>query len=291
MSAFETPLGEGMGSAVHLSGVVHLYPSPDGDVVALRGVDLDVASGEAVALLGPSGAGKSTVLRLLAGEFPPSAGSVSIGGLDIGRMSADALARLRAREISLVIQGASPNLLSYLSASQNVWFAQHGARRRDRALPYEPMELLDLFGLQPLADVRVDEMSSGEKQLVALVAGVAVLPRLLLIDEPTSQMNADERDRVIDTILAIHQRLRITVIIVTHDPEIASRLERTVTIRDGLVGAEGRFGAEFALVGRDGSMQLPPEVLDLLPSGSRVRVLRRTDHVELWRADDGGLPS
>jgi ABC-type lipoprotein export system ATPase subunit len=148
------------------------------------------------------------------------------------------------------------------------------------------MELLELFHVGGLASRRVDEMSMGERQRVALVAGVAVLPRLLLVDEPTSQLSGDERDQVIDTILTIHREIGLTVIVVTHDTQVASRFERTVTIRDGRVGAEGRYGVDYAVVGRDGSLHLPPEVLDLLPPDSLVRVIRLSNGVELRRADE-----
>jgi putative ABC transport system ATP-binding protein len=287
MSTLESPSGANeMGTEVHLAGVVHLYSSLEGEVVALRGIDLDIKAGESIALLGPSGAGKSTVLGLLAGEFPPSAGSVRIGEHEIGKLSAEVLSRLRAGDISLVVQGASANLLSYATAQENVWFAQHGARRRGDAPARSAMELLELFGIADLADRRIAEMSIGERQRVALVAGVAVLPRLLLVDEPTSQLTSEERDRVIESILAIHREIGLTVIVVTHDAEVANRFERTVTIRDGRVGAEGRYGVEYAVVGRDGSLHLPLQVLDLLPPDSLVRVIRLANGVELRRADE-----
>jgi ABC-type lipoprotein export system ATPase subunit len=268
---------------VHLSGVVHIYPSSEGDVVALRGVDLDIRAGESVALLGPSGAGKSTVLGLLAGEFQPSAGTIRIGDVDVGRVDPDELAALRARDVSLVVQGAGANLLPYATASQNVWFGQHGARSRGHKLDQTSGEVLDLFGLASLTDVPAAEMSAGEQQRLALAAGVAMFPRLLLLDEPTSQLRDRERDEVIDAIVEVHRRLGITVVVVTHDGDVASRLERTVTIRDGRVGAEGRAGQEYAVVGRDGSLHLPPEVLDLLPPDSLVRVTKLQDSVELRR--------
>jgi ABC-type lipoprotein export system ATPase subunit len=275
---------------VHLAGVVHLYSSPEGEVVALRGVDLDIGAGESVALLGPSGAGKSTVLGLLAGEFTPSAGSVQIGEHDIARLGSDVLSRLRSRDISLVVQGATTNLLSYATALENVWYAQHGARRRGSSPARGAVELLELFGVGELADRRVAEMSMGERQRVALVAGVAILPRLLLVDEPTSQLTNEDRDRVIETILTIHRQFGLTVIVVTHDADVARQFERTVTIRDGRVGAEGRYGVEFAVVGRDGSLHLPPDVLDLLPPDSLVRVIRRPpDGVELRLANEEEL--
>jgi len=290
MSSLETSVdAHEMGAEVHLSGVVHLYASAEGDVVALRGIDLDIRAGESVALLGPSGAGKSTVLGLLAGEFSPSAGTVLIGEHDVGRLGAEDLSRLRSRDISLVVQGASANLLSYATALENVWFAQHGARRRRGQPTQSAEELLELFGISDLADRRIAEMSIGQRQRVALVAGVAVLPRLLLIDEPTSQLASHERDEVIDTILTIHRQFGLTVVVVTHDAEVATRFERTVTIRDGRVGAEGRYGVEYAVIGRDGSLHLPPHVLDLLPPDSLVRVIRREDGVDLRLADEGEL--
>ena len=276
---------------VHLSGVVHIYPSSEGDVVALRGVDLDIEAGESVALLGPSGAGKSTVLGLLAGEFHPSAGSIRIGDLAVDRATNDVLATLRSRDVALVVQSARANLLPYATATQNVWFAQHGARRRGSALDRTPGELLDLFGLSSVADIQAARLSAGGQQRLALVAGIATLPRLLLLDEPTSQLRDHERDEVIDAVVEMHHVLGMTVVVVTHDSDVASRLERTVTIRDGRVGAEGRRGREYAIVGRDGSVHLPPEVLDLLPPDSLVHVTRLEDSVELRRVDSEGNAS
>jgi putative ABC transport system ATP-binding protein len=273
------------GIDLHLRGVVHLYPSLDGDVVALRGVDLDVSAGEAVSLLGPSGAGKSTVLGLLAGNFAASAGRVLIGGEDVGRMAGDRLARLRALDVSLVVQGAEGNVLPYATAAENVWFAQQGARRRGRTSLIAPRELLGRFGLADVADVAVRRLSSGQRQRVALTAGVAPQPRLLLADEPTSRLDPQARDQAIEMLLTICTELGATVVAVTHDAEVAARLGRTVTIRDGRVGGEGRRGVDYAVVGHDGLVQLPPEVLDLLPPDSLVEVVRRPDGVHLRRPE------
>jgi putative ABC transport system ATP-binding protein len=275
-----------LGVDAELAGVVHLYPSPEGDVVALRGVDLQIAPGEAIALLGPSGAGKSTVLALLAGEFPASAGLVRVAGNNLGRMSQESLAALRARDISLVVQGASANLLPYATAVENVWFAQHGARRRGARLQHEARQLLEMFGMGRIADTPVELCSTGDRQRLALVTGVAVAPRLLLVDEPTSQLGLEDRDLVVETLVHIHDELRMTVVVVTHDAAVASHFARTVTILDGRVGAEGRRGTEYAVVGRDGSVQLPPEFLDQIPPGSLVRVLRTASGVEVQFVSD-----
>jgi len=268
--------------AVSLEGLIHIYPSSDGEVVALRGVDLDIAPGEAVALLGPSGAGKSTLLSLLAGDLTPSAGRVRIGERDLAGMALEDVARLRAFDISLVVQDAGLNLLPYATALENVWFAQRGARSRGRSLTLGPDQLLDLFGLTPLCDVPVERLSEGQRQQVALVSGVAPLPRLFLVDEPTSRLDDHGRDAVIGTLERIHGELGSTVVIVTHDAQVAASVGRTVIIRDGRVGAEGRGAAEYRVVGTDASVALPAEVLDLLPPGMLVRFQRGDGCVSLF---------
>ncbi len=275
------------GVDVRLRGVVHLYPSPEGDVVALRGVDLDVAAGSSVGLLGPSGAGKSTILALLAGSFVPAAGQVLIGGQDIGRMTGRALAELRAREVALVVQGAERNLLPYASVRDNVWFAQQGAAGRGRPPPLGPDDLLERFELTSIADRIVVGLPAGLQQQAALVAGVAPLPRLLLLDEPTSRLDPTGRDAVMATIGQICTGLGTTVVMVTHDPEVASSMARTLTIRDGRVGAEGRSGVEYAVVSPDGSVALPADALDILPPGSLVEILRHPTGIELRAAGEG----
>jgi putative ABC transport system ATP-binding protein len=274
------------GTDAHCSGVVHLYHLPDGDdAVALRGVDLDIDAGETVALLGPSGTGKSTVLRLLAGLMRPSAGRVRVAGHDLGRLADRELVRLRATEVAYVLQDAAHNLLPYATAEQNVWFARRGARRHGAAPTASPSAVLERHGLGHLSRQVVATLSGGEQQRVAVAAGVSAGARLLLVDEPTSQLDSHERDAVVDQLLAVNRDLGTTVVVVTHDPAVAMAMARTVTIRDGRVGSEGRHGEEFAVVGRDGTLQLPPDVLETLPPDSRVRIVLHADHVELQNAD------
>lgn len=269
------------GAAVALRAVVHLYPSAEGDVVALRGVDLDVAAGSSVALLGPSGAGKSTVIGLLAGRFAASAGQVLVAGQDVGRMTAARLARLRAVDVSLVVQGADENLLSYATVADNLWFAQRGAIAHGHIPPLSPSELLHIFDAADLAGRVCATLPPGAKQVAALIAGVAPLPGVLLLDEPTSRLEPAARDRVLAAISTITGRFPTTVVAVTHDHVVADAIGRTVTIRDGRVGSEGIDGADFAVIAADGTLQLPDDALTALPPGSLVHVRRRDDHVEL----------
>ena len=276
------------GATVSLRGVVHLYRTPDVDVVALRGVDLDVGPGEMLAMLGPSGMGKTTVLRLMAGLLQASAGSVQVDGRDLGRMSARERRVLRAGLVSHVVQGAERNLLPFASSAQNVWFAQHGARAQGHAPPWEPDELLEMFGLGDVADEPIAGLPRGMQQQVAVATGMASGPRLLLADEPTAQLSEESGRAVVGLLERINTELGTTVVVVTHDPLVAGYFPRTVTIRDGRVGAEGRHGEEFAVVDGSGSIQLPPDVLDILAPNTRVRVIRRPDGVELRRTETDG---
>jgi ABC-type lipoprotein export system ATPase subunit len=272
------------GLDAHCSALVHLYSSEGSQVVALRGVDLDIDSGEMLALLGPSGTGKSTLLKLLGGLMQPTAGRIVVGGRELRELSPGELRVLRAREVGIVLQDAGTNLLPYATSEQNVWFAQLGARRL-KHLVEEPADVLERLNLGPLAAQQVSRLSGGDQQLVALAVGVAASPSLLLVDEPTSQLDAEERDAAIALLRTINHQLGSTIVVVTHDPAVAAAMPRTVTIRDGRVGAEGRHGEEFAVVGADGSVQLPPDVLEVLAPNALVRIHRRPDGVDLRLAD------
>jgi ABC-type lipoprotein export system ATPase subunit len=266
--------------SVSCRGLVYIYRLEGYDVVALAGVDLDIAEGEAVALVGPSGSGKSTLLSVFAGLLPPAAGRLVIGDRDVTRSSEAELAELRATDVGVVLQGTGRNLLPYLSAEQNVKFAQSALRgvRSRRDLP-ATRDVLDLVGLSGRARVkrRPYELTPGERQRLALAVALANGPGLLLADEPTSQLDTRARDEVLSALVAVG-RTGSTVVVVTHDPAVGAQMGRTVTIRDGRVGAEGRRGgADYSVVGRDGSIHLPPDVLQVFGPGSLVEVMLEAD--------------
>ena len=233
------------GLRVVTRGLVHIYHADGHDVAALSGIDLVVAAGllgrvvaagERLALLGPSGAGKSTLLILFGGLLRPSAGRLLVGDRELSQLTEAELDEVRGTEVAMVLQGAARNLLPYLSARGNVAFAQGAARQRGRDVP-TPVEVLDLVG-----------------------------------DEPTSQLDHGARDVVLEALAQVNRQWGTTVIIVTHDPDVAAAMPRTITIRDGRVGAEGREGEEFAVVSADGSVPLPPHALAAIPPGSLVRL-------------------
>jgi putative ABC transport system ATP-binding protein len=185
-------------------------------VIALADVDFRVQEGETVALLGRSGSGKTTLLHVLGGLVRPTSGSVE--------------RRVRA---SYVFQGA--NLLPHLTAFENVAFAAHVAGRQPEL---SPDALLQLVGLARRMDQLPAELSGGEAQRVALARALAQSPRLLLCDEPTGHLDSDTSERVLSLLEALQERFRFALVVATHDPGVASRLEREVELHDGRIVRE-----------------------------------------------------
>jgi ABC-type lipoprotein export system ATPase subunit len=276
------------GTAVRCEGLVHVYGAPGQEVTALRGVDLEVADGDMVAILGPSGAGKSTLLWLLAGLMRPTAGIVDVYGRRLHNLSAKDAADMRLHEVGVVMQNPARNLLAYESAFGNLMFAQRPTRHTNKIKRSRTRTLLEAVGLGPVGHQRAGQLSGGQQQRLAVAIALANGPRLLLADEPTSQLDRESAAAVLDLIRAANQDQRTSVVAVTHDPAVGAVLGRTVTIRDGRVGAEGRAGEEYIVVGRDGTIQLPENLLEVFPPGSLAKAQRTADGVELRPVDPEG---
>ena len=263
------------GTAVFTRRLVHIYHTEGHDVAALSGVDLSIGAGELIGLLGPSGAGKSTLLSLLGGLFRPSAGQIHVGELELSAATTQQLDDLRAHTVSLMLQGSRRNLLPYYSARENVQFAQSAARRRgssDGTVELrEPGDVLSSVGLERTADEPLGALTPGELQLTAMAVALAPGPRVLLADEPTGQLDHGSRDTVLETLGRINDDWGTTIVLVTHDVDVATALPRTVTIRDGRIGGEGRSGEEYSVVSADGFLPLPAHVVLDLPPGTLVR--------------------
>jgi ABC-type lipoprotein export system ATPase subunit len=266
-----------------------VYGTPGNEVAALRGVDLVIEPGEMVALLGPSGAGKTTLLWHLAGLLKPTAGTVEIAGRPLSGLSARVLTSMRLREVGLLLQNPASNLLSSQSATGNVLFAQAPTRRGRRVKYRRAADLLDRVGLASAANRPAGLLSGGEQQRLGVAVALANGPRLLLADEPTSQLDPKSAGDVIELIQAANASLGTTVVAVTHDPEVAAALGRTITIRDGRVGATGHGGREFMVVGKDGTVTLPPDLLDEFPPGSLATASRAEGGVLLRRVEPGTI--
>jgi putative ABC transport system ATP-binding protein len=228
------PLAAGQTTLAACDGVTVETGRRDALVRALDGVDIALGAGESVALWGPSGSGKTTLLHVLGGLTQPTRGTVFFDGTPLSSLDAAARARTRARGIAYVFQGS--NLLPAFSAYENVAYAAHLTGAPDvRALA---LELLALVGLERKADNVPSELSGGEAQRVALARALAQQPRLLLCDEPTGQLDADTSRRVLALLTAVHERYRLTLVVATHDAEIAAEMSRCVELRDGRVVGE-----------------------------------------------------
>jgi len=203
-------------------------------IVALRGIDLELLPGEFAALTGPSGSGKTTLLGLIGGLDRPTAGEVTIDGATVSAGGADR-ALLHRTVVGFIFQ--QHNLLSHLSARDNVELplvttVSRRSERRRRAT-----ELLEEVGLGERVTERVARLSGGERQRVAVARALANDPRLLLADEPTGALDTESAERVLDLIATLRARRGMTVLMVTHDPLVATRADRVLHLRDGrLVG-------------------------------------------------------
>ena len=221
--------GAGVRPIIECRGVEKVYE--DGSVHALRGLDLDVAPGELVAITGPSGCGKSTLLHLLAALDTPTAGRIRVGDYDLARLRRPD--RYRREEVGLVFQ--LHNLMPQLSVLGNVEVVMAGTHRRRRERVAAARKLLEDVGLLALADRRPPQLSGGERQRVAIARALANDPRVLLADEPTGSLDSDS----VRTVLGVFERLRddrgMTIVLVTHDENVARIADRTVEMLDGRV--------------------------------------------------------
>ena len=210
-------------------------------VTALAEADFEVRDRERVSLFGPSGSGKTTLLHVLGGLIVPDQGEVRWRGGPLSTLDASARGRARARGIAFVFQGS--NLLPTFTAYENVAFAAHAsAGNADSAHPApDPVELLELVGLDPKLDALPAELSGGESQRVAIARALAQRPALLLCDEPTGHLDSDTGVRVLDLIDTLHAEFGFALVTATHDAAVAARAERTVGLADGRITGEEQF--------------------------------------------------
>ncbi len=200
------------------------------EVKALCGVSFQVQRGEIIAIMGPSGSGKSTLMNILGCLDVPTSGDYCLDGEEVSRLRDDKLAVIRNRKVGFVFQ--SFNLLSRTSALENVElplrYANNGNHRKQRAL-----EALDLVGLGDRISHRPNEMSGGQQQRVAIARALINKPAILLADEPTGNLDSHSGKEIMDLIKSLNQDQGMTVIIVTHDPNIAAQTQRVIRLRDG----------------------------------------------------------
>ncbi|MET9301359.1 MULTISPECIES: ABC transporter ATP-binding protein [Micromonospora] len=223
-------------------GVVRAY----GHTPALRGVTLDVAEGEILAVTGPSGCGKSTLLHCLAGILRPDAGQVTWRGERIDTWPEAARSRLRRTEFGVLFQFGQ--LVAELTAAENVALPLLLAGTGRRAARTAALSWLDRLGVADVADVRPGEMSGGQQQRCALSRALVTEPRVIFADEPTGALDTLAGEQVLTQIVRLAREQRTTVVLVTHEPRIAAYADREVSLRDGRVDHTG-LGLDPALPG------------------------------------------
>ncbi len=284
---------------IECSGLFKIYKAAELEVVALRGLELTVGGGEIIAIVGASGSGKSTLLNILAGYDAPSAGTVRVGNYDLLQMTNREVVEYRRHEVGFIWQETSRNLFPYLSALENVELPMvisgaSGPERRQRA-----RELLDVVGLAHRADHKPAQLSGGEQQRVAIAVGLSNQPPLLLADELTGELDDETGEEMLELLNTVNTDIGTTIIIVTHDPAIATSVGRAIAIKDGKtstettreVSFERKLGGdasgteEFLLIDSAGSVQIPREILDELSIGRRVRVDMKDGKVTLESGD------
>jgi putative ABC transport system ATP-binding protein len=217
---------------IRVRGLTKVYRLGDVEVHALRGVDLDIARGEFVAIVGASGSGKSTLFHILGGLTPPTAGTVVIDGKDLGGMTNQQRTDLRKTTVGFVFQ--KYNLLPTLSAEDNIRIVEYIGGRSTTFSP-EFEDVLKLLGIGDRMKHKPRALSGGQQQRVAIARGIVNKPAILLADEPTGNLDSQNSAAVLGVIKDLNERTGQTILMITHDPEAAAYASRTVHIRDGRI--------------------------------------------------------
>ncbi|MBN2186245.1 MAG: ABC transporter ATP-binding protein [Dehalococcoidia bacterium] len=218
---------------IRLENITKVYPMGKGELTVLKGITLNIEQGELVAVMGPSGSGKTTLLNLIGCLDTPTSGSYYLEGREVSRLSSSELAGIRGQKIGFIFQ--TFNLLSRLTALANVELGMtySGGVDRQRAL-----EALAKVGLSERVKHRPIELSGGEQQRVAIARAVAKNPSLFLADEPTGQLDSRSGEEVISILTSLHAEQGITLLLVTHDANIAHHCHRIIHLKDGEVVTE-----------------------------------------------------
>ncbi len=221
-----------MQSIIQVSGLTRSIDTGTHRVDILRGIDFDVPKGEFVAIMGASGSGKSTLLGLLAGLDTPTAGKIVLDGIDITKLEEDQMAKVRGQKLGFVFQ--SYQLIPTLTAEENVLLPAELTGNNSGGI-VRARDLLTRVGLKDRLDHYPVQLSGGEQQRVALARAFMVKPPILMADEPTGNLDSANGKQVLDLLISLNREEGTTLVLVTHDRELASHANRIITLKDGLV--------------------------------------------------------
>lgn len=258
--------------------LVKIYKTAELEVLALQGLDLQVERGELLAIIGNSGSGKSTFLNMLGGLDTPSAGKLFVDGKNLFTMTEKQLVEYKRDTVGFVWQNNARNLLPYLSALENVMTPMQF--RVEKNKKEQALKLLDMVGMSHKKTSRLNQLSGGEQQRIAIAIALANQPKLLLADEPTGSVDRKTADYILDVFRHLNRDEGQTIVIVTHDVALSKQVQRVVAIRDGKFSSERILkeqysleGAttinwqdeetqeEYAIIDRAGRIQIPKDML------------------------------
>ena len=282
---------------VRADGLVKIYKTKETEVLALQGLDLSVETGELTAIIGNSGSGKSTFLNMIGGLDKPSAGSLFVAGQNLFTMSEKELVLYKRDTVGFVWQNNGRNMLPFLSAIENVMLPMNLSstkHKHDKAL-----ELLEMVGMSHKKNSRMNMLSGGEQQRIAIAIALANSPKLLLADEPTGSVDFKTADFIFDVFTELNRNGQ-TILIVTHDMTLSKKVRRVVAIRDGKISSERVLKEkyadrlketnidwraedtqdEYAVLDRAGRVQIPAELIDELSlNDNKVKITKKDNEI------------
>lgn len=289
---------------IKADNLVKIYKTKETEVLALQGLDLTVEAGELTAIIGNSGSGKSTFLNMIGGLDKPSAGSLFVAGSNLFTMTEKQLVLYKRDTVGFVWQNNGRNMLPFLSALENVMLPMHLSdtkKKHDKA-----MELLEMVGMSHKKNNRMNMLSGGEQQRIAIAIALANSPKLLLADEPTGSVDVRTANYIFDVFTELNKNGQ-TILIVTHDTALSKKVKRVIAIRDGKISSERVLREayserlqetgidwrnedtqdEYAVLDRVGRLQLPHEMVSSLNlSDNKVKVYVRDGEIVIAKPDD-----
>lgn len=282
--------------------LVKIYKTADTEVLALQGLELKVDKGEFVAIIGSSGSGKSTFLNMIGGLDRPSAGKLYVDGKDLFKLNEKQYVKYKQETVGFVWQNNARNLFPYLTALENVCLPMLFNKTKEDKQK-KALELLELVGMSHRKDSKLNQLSGGEQQRIAIAIALANSPKLLLADEPTGSVDQKTSDAILEVFRKLNKELGTTIIIVTHDVNLAEKVNRVIMIRDGKTSSERVIKSEaytkvvldndsvsgsierhehdeFVILDRVGRLQLPREALEAIGvTGNRVKLEVQGDKI------------